>query len=132
MEFVEPEDEPGLFRNPLPPDDRLWRHPSEVGAGLPPNLLGSGPADGVALGPVDDDSRPSMWLVAAVSAVSAGLLATGLVMVTVGLVGVGGNDQIRPVVERQMEPRPIDAVTTGVVDVAARSREAVAQLRIDG
>ncbi len=132
MEFVEPEDEPGLFRNPLPPDDRLWRHPSEVGAGLPPSLLGSGYPGAAASDAVDDDSRPSMWLVAAVSAVSAGLLATGLVMVTVGLVGVGGNDPLRPVVERQMEPRPIDAVSTGVVDVADRAREAVAQLRLEG
>ncbi len=71
-----------------------------------------------------------MWLVAAVSAVSAGLLATGLVMVTVGLVGTG--EQLRPAVERQMEPRPIDAVSTGVVDVAAQAREAVVQLRLGG
>jgi S1-C subfamily serine protease len=130
MEFVEPEDEPGLFRNPLPPDDRLWRHPSEVGAGLPSNLLGSSLPDGLPGAAADDDSRPPMWLVAAVSAVSAGLLATGLVMVTVGLVGT--NEPLRPVVERQMEPRPIDAVSTGVVDVAGGAREAVAQLRLDG
>jgi S1-C subfamily serine protease len=129
MEFVEPEDEPGLFRSPLPPDDRLWRHPSEVGAGPPPSLLGSGLPGGTPMLAAEDDSRPSMWLVAAVSAVSAGLLATGLVLVTVGLVGT---DQLRPVVERQMEPRPIDAVSTGVVNVADQARQAVAQLRLEG
>ena len=136
MEFVEPEDEPGLFRNPLPPDDRLWRHPSEVGAGGPPTFATAGssvPGTPLAGGPGPgggaDDDRPSMWLVAAVSAVSAGLLASGLVMVTIGLVG---NDQLRPAVERQMEPRPIDAVATGVVDVAERAREAVVQLRLPG
>ncbi len=134
MEFVEPEDEPGLFRNPLPPDDRLWRHPSEMGAGLPhpfaAGALGSSPGDGPLPLAGSDEPRPSMWLVAAVSAVSAGLLATGLVIVTVGLVGTG--DQLRPAVERLMEPRPIDAVSTGVVDVASRARDAVVQLRIDG
>jgi S1-C subfamily serine protease len=128
MEFVEPEDEPGHFRNPLPPDDRLWRHPSEVGAGLPPSFaLGDLPL--IDADTTTDEPRPSMWLVAAVSAVSAGLLATGLVMVTVGLVGV--ND-LRPAIERQMEPRPIDAVTPGVVDVADRARAAVAQVRLAG
>jgi S1-C subfamily serine protease len=143
MEFVEPEDEPGHFRNPLPPDDRLWRHPSELGTGPPlggppagPGHLTGGPAGGGLAGggtggPVGDDDRPSMWLVAAVSAVSAGLLASGLAMVVVGLMGT--NEQLRPVVERQMEPRPIDAVTTGdVVDVADRARAAVAQLRVEG
>ena len=134
MEFVEPEDEPGHFRNPLPPDDRLWRHPSEVGAGLPPASPSAASRSSPrvrarAAGAGADEARPSMWLVAAVSAVSAGLLATGLVMVTVGLVGV--ND-LRPAVERQMEPRPIDAVTTGVVDVADRARAAVAQVRLAG
>ena len=133
MEFVEPEDEPGLFRNPLPPDDRLWRHPSEMGASLPSNPAGEVGASLPAGSPtadIDDDARPSMWLVAAVSAVSAGLLASGLVLVAVGLLGT--NDQFRPVVERLMEPRPIDSVGGGVVDVAAMAREAVVQLRIEG
>jgi len=140
MEFVEPEDEPGVFRNPLPPDDRLWRHPSEVGAGLPPasgpgrSSDSSGQAPGDRPPAVDvappDDSRPSMWLVAAVSAVSAGLVAGGLAIIVVGLVGA---NRIRPVVERRMEPRPIDAVMPGgVVDVADRARAAVAQVRLDG
>ncbi len=121
MEFVEPEDEPGTFRNPLPPDDRLWRHPSELGALLPATGPASDPAD---------DFQPSMWLVAAVSAVSAGLLASGLVLVAVGLLGT--TDGLRPAVERQMEPRPIDTISSGVVDVADRARAAVAQLRLDG
>ena len=140
MEFVEPEDEPGLFRNPLPPDDRLWRHPSEVGAGLPdasaagaaPLSPGDASTDRLLIGNLagTDEPRPSMWLVAAVSAVSAGLLAGGLAIIVVGLVGA---NPIRPIVERQMEPRPIDAVMPGgVVDVADRARAAVAQVRLDG
>jgi len=151
MEFVEPEDEPGRFRNPLPPEDRLWRHPSEMGPGLPAggtadlsDLAGNpsgGPFGGTSPGlpttspgdpSVDDESRPSLWLVAAVSAVSAGLLATGMVLVAVGLLGT--NDRITPAVERLMEPRPIDAVTSpGDVGAGAdRTRAAVVQLRADG
>lgn len=132
MEFVEPEDEPGLFRNPLPPDDRLWRHPSEIGAelGASPGAPLPGRSPGGGPGGPDDEPKPSMWLVAAVSAVSAGLLASGLVLVAVGLVGT--NDQLQPVVERHMEPRPIDNAVPGVVEVADRARAAVAQLRIAG
>ncbi|MEA2716981.1 MAG: hypothetical protein QOI99_1298 [Actinomycetota bacterium] len=138
MEFVEPEDEPNQFRDPLPPDDRLWRHPSEIGAGVPagaglglPPASPDGPLDRAVAAAGDGDARPSLWLVAAVSAVSAGLIASGLALVVVGLLGT--NDQLRPAVERQMEPRPIDAVTTGsVADVAARARAAVAQLRLAG
>jgi S1-C subfamily serine protease len=71
-----------------------------------------------------------MWLVAAVSAVSAGLLASGLALVVVGLVG---SNELRPAIERQMEPRPIDAIIPGgVVDVAGQARAAVAQVRLDG
>jgi S1-C subfamily serine protease len=51
--------------------------------------------------------------------------------VVVGL--VGANDSLRPVVERQMEARPIDAVSPGnVVDAADHARAAVAQLRLEG
>lgn len=152
MEFVEPEDEPGHFRNPLPPDDRLWRHPSELGAseldesglgglfgaGLAgagtssssSDSLGHRTADELVKASVSDEARPSMWMVAAVSAVSAGLLASGLALVVVGL--MGSND-LRPAIERQMEPRPIDAVIPGgVVGVAGQARAAVAQVRLDG
>jgi len=108
-------------------------------AGLPADLSGNplGRAIGGSAGaaPADpaavDESRPSLWLVAAVSAVSAGLLATGLAMVAVGLLGT--NDQLRPVVERLMEPRPIDS--EGPADIAAaadRARAAIVRLRIDG
>lgn len=119
MEFVEPEDEPGRFSRPLPPDDRLWRHPSEVGASAAPARAGE----------PGELPRPSIWMVAAVSAVSAGLIASGLVLVLVGIIGT---DEAIPVVERQMEPRPIDAVASDdVVDVAAMTRPAVVQLRLE-
>lgn len=131
MEFVEPDDEPGPSRRPLPPEDRLWRHPSELGPNPSETLsMGSVFSAEVQRGESGED-RPSLWLVAAVSAVSAGLLATGLTVVVVGL--VGASDRIDPVIERQMEPRPIEAVSSGgVPDAAHQARPAVAQLRQDG
>ena len=113
MEFVDPDDEPGRVRYPPPPDDRLWRHPSEVG-----NTTVAEPA------------RPSMWVVAAVSAVSAGLLATGLVVVAIGL--IEGDPAFRPI-ERQMIQRPAAAVTekAGVVAVVAGAMPSVVRIRLE-
>ena len=113
MEFVDPDDEPGRVRYPPPPDDRLWRHPSEVGTTTVP-----------------EPARPSMWVVAAVSAVSAGLLATGLVVVAIGL--IEGDPAFRPV-ERQMVQRPAAAVTekTDVVDVVASAKAPVVRVRLE-
>ena len=38
-----PEEEPSGFRQPLPPSDRIWRHPSEVGTGEPSRAMGAPP-----------------------------------------------------------------------------------------
>lgn len=113
MEFVDPDDEPGRVRYPPPPDDRLWRHPSEVGHSSVP-----------------EPARPSMWVVAAVSAVSAGLLATGLVVVAIGL--IEGDPAFRPI-ERQMIPRPAAAVTekSGVVDIVSGAKGSVVRVRLE-
>ncbi len=113
MEFVDPDDEPGRVRYPPPPDDRLWRHPSEVGTNTVP-----------------EPARPSMWVVAAVSAVSAGLLATGLVVVAIGL--IEGDPAFRPI-ERQMIQRPTAAVTekAGVVAVVAGAKPSVVRIRLE-
>ena len=112
MEFVDPDDEPGRVRYPPPPDDRLWRHPSEIGTTVVP-----------------EPARPSMWVVAAVSAVSAGLLATGLVVVAIGM--LEPDPAFRPV-ERHMVPRTGAIVETGgVVDVVAGALPAVVRVQLD-
>ncbi len=119
MEFVDPDDEPGRVRYPPPPDDRLWRHPSEVGTTTVP-----------------EPARPSMWVVAAVSAVSAGLLATGLVVVAIGL--IEGDPAFRPI-ERQMVQRPAAAVIdkpaltdkSGVVEIVAGAQASVVRVRLE-
>lgn len=114
MEFVDPEDEPSPFREPPSPDDRLWRHPSE-------------------LSPTSDADRrtatgTSLWLVAAVSALGASLLSAGLV---VALVRRDRAPSPVTAVERQLvRPRTaVNAATSAVVDIAERVRPAIAQLK---
>ncbi len=114
MEFVDPEDEPSPFREPPAPDDRLWRHPSELpqASTATVNRRAGG---------------PSPWVVAAVSALGASLLSTGLVMAF-----LRRDPAPAPTaVERQLV-RPRTAANTAasaVVDIAERVRPAIAQLK---
>ena len=75
------DEEPFAFRPPLPPEDRVWRHPSELGGMAAPgaNLVApSGPSH---------PSRTRIALAAAVSATGALLIA---VLATSALRGGGG------------------------------------------
>lgn len=114
MEFVDPEDEPSTFREPPAPDDRLWRHPSEVSAP---------PATGRRV-----PGERSMWLVATVSALGASLLSAGL---AVTLVRRDRAPSSPTAVERQLvRPRQAASVVgSPVVDIAERVRPAIAQLK---
>jgi len=114
MELEEPEDDPGFYRSPLPPEDRLWRHPSEVG-----------------LAPANRPSRRSLWMVAGVSALGASLISTGLVVLA-GTLLFGSADGP---VEREMVARPVTTAVSeaeDVVRIAERVRPAIAQLLVDG
>ncbi len=75
---MEPEDWPddGAYRPPLPPEDRLWRHPSELA-----------PVTGMASpGPGGDRSGRSLLTVTLLAgAATSALIVTGLLAVTVGL-----------------------------------------------
>lgn len=144
MEFVEPDDEHSFFRSPIHPDDRLWRHPSEVAANLfgpPPGSAGQEP-DGSGLesdGHHEShrDRRPNrsnVWVVAVASALGASLLSTGLVLIA-GALLVGDNS--RTVVEREMVPRPVAAAASihdfsgeGIIEVVGKVRPAIAQIRV--
>ena len=115
MEFVEPEDEPHTFRRPPSPDDRVWRHPSEMAA---------------PRGPV----RRQLWIVGIGAAVAAGLLSTGFVVVAATLLdqprdGTGVN-------RSSLVPLSFLSDTTAggnnvdVVAVAERVRPAIVQLKV--
>jgi len=113
MEFVEPEDEPRPFRSPPSPDDRVWRHPSEVG------LQRAAPST----------SRRQLWAVGIMSALAASLLSTGLAVVAGSLLDQGnGSGTLRSTVL----PAPLPGTRDSVVDVAQRLRPTIVQLRVDG
>ena len=111
MEFDDGlDDDPSSFRTPPPPDDRLWRHPSEM---RPKRSVGE-----------------RTWLVASISGMVGALLASAVVVAAGGL---AGRDTER-VVERQEVP--IQTVSTAggqsVVDIAQRVRPAITQVRVEG
>jgi serine protease Do len=125
MEFVDPEDERSSFGSPPPPDDRLWRHPSELTEGAPPGPVSSGRA-----APDARDPRPRRptWVVAGVSALGASLVSTGLVLIFVGL---REGDRAAPVaVERQLAQPRWTVASSPIAEIAERARAAIVQLRV--
>ena len=122
---MEPDDAYGddeHHRPLLPPDDRLWRHPSEVAThGLPPD---DEPAVGAA--------RP--WMALGAAAV-VGMLAGVGVMALTGLV----RDRVRTVPAVERVALPAGSLTTAVAgaggatgpwDIAARVEPGVVRLEV--
>lgn len=114
---LDDDDEPA-YRPPLPPDDRLWRHPSEVASA--PTVV-----------PAGRTSRSTRaWPVALVSGLVGALLATSLVAVA------GGFEDGRTVhvVEREAAPvSPVrdDGQPVSVTDIAERVRPAIVQIMVE-
>ena len=111
MEFDDGlDDDPSSYRTPPPPDDRLWRHPSE----MRPKRASSG---------------ERVWLVASISGLVGALLASGVVIVAGGLNG----RTTEHVIERQDVPVQTVASTPkadSVVDIAQRVRPAITQIQV--
>jgi serine protease Do len=102
----------------LPPDDRLWRHPSEVAA-YP------WPASSRL------DQGPRSWTVAILAAAISSLLTTGLI-------AASGGFRNRTTVVRSVESvalpvaaRSAPAGNNAVVDIAERIRPAIVQIEVD-
>jgi len=113
MEFVEPDDEPKPFRQPPSPDDRLWRHPSEIGPKRP-------------------SARRQLWVVGMASAMAASVLSTGLAVVAGNLLDAGGGGDGPPVETSGVLPTPtLVGARADVVSVADRVRPAIVQLRFE-
>ncbi len=123
MELDEgPDDEQPSYRAPLPPSDRLWRHPSEVGGGE---------AGGTDVAVTPRRSR-SPWLVAVLAGSAGACLA-------VGVLGVSGLLDHK-VVERLAVEReavvPAAAVTplasSSLASVVAEVTPSVARIEVGG
>lgn len=118
MERGEPEEgeagAPGEFRAPPPPDDRLWRHPSEVAVARRP-----------------DGRAPGGWAVALVSGLVGSVLTFGLVAAT------GALDRDAPGgVVRELVSPPVPAGERAdpdqVVQIAERVSPAIARIQVGG
>lgn len=114
MEFVDPEDEPQPFRRPPPPDDRVWRHPSEMGPAARPS------------------NRRQLWLVGLSAALAASLLSTGLAVIAGSLLASsrGGGDGAE-----QASLLPIGTIGAGtagvdVTRIVDKVRLAITQLKV--
>ncbi|MGH9079909.1 MAG: S1C family serine protease [Acidimicrobiales bacterium] len=120
------------MRGWIPPDDRLWRHPSESG---PPPAGSSAP--GSAPGRAGGRPRPVPWIAGGATAcVLLALVATGLVIMT-----TGSSDQGRagsraeaaaltgePTTEPGVGQMPDAAAIDGMVSIA---RPSLVALKID-
>jgi len=128
MDPDEPEDGLPGFREPPSPDDRLWRHPSELAAGAP----GPDPAWAGAIPPDEgrQRARTPTWAVAGVSALVAGVVSAGLVVAVLGTQSRSLSSDVA--FERQMvRPRTASTVSTSpVVDMAERLRPAIVALEV--
>lgn len=117
MEFVEPDDEPQPYREPPAPDDRLWRHPSEIALKRPP-------------------ARRQLWVVGLASALVASVLSTGFAVMAGNLFDAGsdGSAPSRPVVDTAglfPQTSVYNGSRADVVALAERVRPAIVQLKVD-
>ena len=80
MDFGEPDEGSSFFRQPPSPDDRLWRHPSELGqSAAPPGV--SPLASGLEPGGRRPSRLRSLSVAAATTVVCAGLASAALIVV---------------------------------------------------
>jgi putative serine protease PepD len=125
---MEPEDvfdDDGPSGPLLPPDDRLWRHPSEAATNPPP-----GPFALAARG-----REPRLLTVAVLAGLISSLLTTGLIAVAGGFDG-------RTVTHRSVEREAAGAISVrgtagngsnaSIVAIAERMRPAIVQIEVEG
>jgi S1-C subfamily serine protease len=103
----------------LPPDDRLWRHPSELASarkgrsgGAAAALVG-GPAGQLRPAPGRIDTR--LWPIVILSAAIGGLLATGILYAS----GVMRSSKVTVALERDVDSSPTVMARTSTFVVAA-------------
>lgn len=116
-------DDDGLRMNPpLPPDDRLWRHPSELGAHAP---------GGGSVAVQQPTGRPITWSVAIVAGLTGAVLSAGVIALTGSLSprlverAVVEKVAVTPVVSS-----PMVRGERGVVAVAERLSPAIVRLDV--
>ena len=103
----------GFFRSPPPPDDRLWRHPSELVT-------------------TDRGGARGPWVSTLVAGLTGSVLTVGLLVVT----GMLDNDTVeRPVTTReaiQSAVSPRSSGTSEIVRAIATASPAIVRVEVDG
>ncbi|MDQ2650772.1 MAG: S1C family serine protease [Actinomycetota bacterium] len=119
------EDEAG-FGPPLPPDDRLWRHPSEL-------REHGGLAGGPVRPLVADRTGPNLRTVALTSALAGAVLTAGLIAL-VGFVSPRSvdNDVVQKVALEPIVSVPMVRGDLGVTEVTKRLEPAIVRIDADG
>ena len=127
-----PDDDESGFRSPLPPEDRLWRHPSEIAAlgyyGNPPEP----PLPPVPAAAAGGGGERPLWQVAITAALIGSVFTLGLVSVNGGFNPrvierqVIEREQVRPV---SLGPEPRNSLDN-VVNIAEQVRPAITRLEI--
>jgi serine protease Do len=114
----------GGVRPPLPPDDRLWRHPSELRYyGLPSS---AGVDD-----PQGRSARPSTWAIVLVAGLAGAVLASGLIALTGSLAPrVVERQVVEKVAVSPIVSTPMLRNDHGVEAVARRLSPAIVRLDI--
>jgi len=104
---------PPAFRSPPPPDDRLWRHPSELHWD-------------------DSSSARRAWPVALVSSLVGSVLTVGLLTVTGAFHDRPAPVQRQAVIREAVRPATFTVDPNNIVAVAAEVRPAIVRLEITG
>jgi S1-C subfamily serine protease len=103
---------------PLPPDDRLWRHPSELASAGYPTAIHAGPGGG------DPGRRrrvgPQRWMPVLLAGTVGALLTTGLLAVTGGFSRGTADLQSVDVTSSTALPISSRVAPAGVAEVAER------------
>jgi putative serine protease PepD len=121
-----PEEEPFVYRAPLPPEDRLWRHPSELGASGPGARATSGAGAPLSFSGAPP-SRARLATAVMVSATGA-LVVAGLVGMGLRLAG-GGRATATAVVNQSATAFGFGAATTSApVDQLSHAPGGVVQV----
>jgi S1-C subfamily serine protease len=120
------DDDVGGLGPPLPPDDRLWRHPSE----LRQHGVGGGRVAPPA--PPSSPYRPVTWTVALVAGLAGAALSTGVIAITGSLSPrVIERAVVEKVAVTPVVSSPMVRGERGVVAVAERLSPAIVRLDVE-
>jgi serine protease Do len=118
------DDDAGAVQPPLPPDDRLWRHPSEI------RLHGMG--GGSAVSPPPGAGRGMPWAVVLVAGFAGAVLASGIIALTGRLSpDVVERHVVEKVAVTPVVSTPVLEGDQGVEAVARRLSPAIARLDVE-